>query len=197
MHQQGFLMIQTGCPICRGEGTIVRKPCESCKGSGLVASEESLRISIPAGVEDGATLRLAGRGEAAPGGGQPGNLYVNLQVVPDPRFERDGADLHTVVPLSFPQAALGATVKAPSLDGEVDVTVAPGTQHGEKVTLRGKGLPHMQGRGSGDIIVHLRLMVPKSLTAEQEQALRAFAAAGGDHVEPPNERGSFWRKKRK
>ena len=197
MHRQGFLMIQTACPICRGEGTIVRKPCEPCRGSGLTSAEEALQVNIPAGVEDGATLRLTGRGEAAPGGGQPGNLYVNLQVVADPRFERDGADLHTVVPLSFPQAALGATLKAPTLDGEVELDVGPGTQPGETVVLRGKGLPRLQVRGVGDLIVHLRLVVPKNLSPEQEQTLRSYAGAGGDQVEPPNDRGGFWRKKRK
>jgi molecular chaperone DnaJ len=197
MHQQGFLMIQTTCPICRGEGTIVRQPCSSCRGSGLTVAEESLQVTIPAGVEDGSTLRLTGRGEAAPGGGQPGNLYVGLHVENDPRFERDGADLHTLVVLSFPQAALGASVKAPSLDGDIEVAVPAGTQPGDTVTLRGKGLPRLQGRGNGDLVAHLKLVVPKSLSPEQEQALRAFAGAGGDVVEPPSERGSFWRKKRK
>jgi len=197
MHQQGFLMIQTTCPICRGEGAIVRKPCPTCRGSRLVASEESLQVNIPAGVEDGATLRVRGRGEGPPGEGQAGDLYVTLHVATDARFERDGADLHTVVALSFPQAALGATVKAASLDGEVEVNVAPGTQPGETVSFRGKGLPRLQSRGSGDLVVHLRLVVPKMLTGEQEEALRAFAGAGGDQVEPPGERAGFWRKKRK
>ena len=197
MHQQGFLMIQTTCPICRGEGTIVRKPCPTCRGSGLTSAEENLQVTIPAGVEDGSTLRLSGRGEAAPGGGQPGNLYVSLRVTNDPRFERDGADLHTLVALSFPQAALGATVKAPSLDGEIEVAIPEGTQPGDTVSFRGKGLPRLQGRGSGDLVMHLKLVVPRMLTAEQEQSLRAFASVGGDQVEPPTERGSFWRKKRK
>jgi molecular chaperone DnaJ len=197
MHQQGFLMIQTTCPICRGEGTIVRKPCTSCKGSGLTMSEDSLQVNIPAGVEDGSTLRIMGKGESAPGGGQAGNLYVALQIQSDPRFERDGADLHTLVPVSFPQAALGATVKAPSLDGDIEVTVQAGTQPGDTLSLRGKGLPRLQGRGHGDLVVHFKLVVPKSLSTEQEESLRAFAAVGGDHVEPPNERGGFWRKKRK
>jgi len=197
MHQQGFLMIQTTCPICRGEGTIVRKPCQTCRGSGLTLAEENLQVTIPAGVEDGSTLRLSGRGEAAPGGGQPGNLYVGLNVANDQRFERDGADLHTQVALSFPQAALGATIKASSLDGEIDVAVPVGPQPGDTVTLRGKGLPRLHGRGTGDLVVHLKLVVPKSLSPEQEQSLRAFASAGGDLVEPPSERGSFWRKKRK
>jgi molecular chaperone DnaJ len=197
MHQQGFLMIQTTCPVCRGEGTMVRKPCLSCRGSGLQAAEESLQVTIPAGVEDGATLRLTGRGEVAPGGGHPGNLYVTLHVASDPSFEREGADLHTLVLLSFPQAALGATVKAHSLDGDIDVSVPAGTQPGDTLGLRGKGLPRLQGRGAGDLVVHFKLVVPRSLSAEQEQSLRAYAAAGGDHVEPPSERGGFWSRKKK
>jgi molecular chaperone DnaJ len=197
MHQQGFLMIQTTCPICRGEGTIVRKPCQTCRGSGLTAAEETLQVSIPAGVEDGSTLRMTGRGEAAPGGGQAGNLYVGLQVTTDQRFERDGADLHTQVALSFPQAALGATIKSPSLEDDIEVAIPAGTQPGDTLTLRGKGLPRLHGRGTGDLVVHLKLVVPKTLSPEQEQSLRAFAGAGGDQVEPPGERGSFWRKKRK
>jgi molecular chaperone DnaJ len=175
----------------------VRKPCATCKGGGLTVAEERLQVNIPAGVEDGSTLRLTGRGEAAAGNGQPGNLYVTLHVASDPRFERDGADLHTQVLLSFPQAALGATVKAPSLDGEIDLAVPAGTQPGDTLSLRGKGLPRLQGRGSGDLVVHLKLVVPKSLSAEQEQSLRAFASAGGDQIEPPGERSGFWRKKRK
>jgi len=197
MHQQGFLMIQTTCPICRGEGSIVRQPCQTCRGGGLTLAEESFQVSIPAGVEDGSTLRLSGRGEAAPGGGQAGNLYVSLHVTNDPRFERDGADLHTLVTLSFPQAALGATIKSPSLDGDIEVAISAGTQPGDTVTLRGKGLPRLQGRGTGDLVVHLKLVVPKTLSPEQEQSLRAFASVGGDQVEPPGERSGFWRKKRK
>jgi molecular chaperone DnaJ len=118
-------------------------------------------------------------------------------VTHDPRFERDGADLHTLVMLSFPQAALGTTVKSPSIDGDIEVEIPAGTQSGDTVTLRGKGLPRLQGRGAGDLVVHLKLVVPKTLTPEQEQALRAFASAGGDVVEPHNERSGFWRKKRK
>jgi molecular chaperone DnaJ len=117
--------------------------------------------------------------------------------VNDPRFERDGADLHTQIALSFPQATLGATLKAPSLDGEIELSVPAGTQPGDTISLRGKGLPRLHGRGVGDLVVHLKLVVPKALSPEQEQSLRAFASAGGDAVEPPNERGSFWKKKRK
>ena len=197
VHAQGFLRISTTCPMCRGEGSVVRKPCPSCSGSGLRAVEESLQISVPQGVEDGSTLRLAGRGEGALGGGRAGNLYVHLRVAEDSRFERDGADLHTEVAISFPQAALGTTVKSQSLEGEVDVALAPGTQPGATVVLRGQGLPRLQERGRGDLIVHLRLVVPASLSREQEEALRAFAAAGGEKVEPPSEkRGLFGRRKK-
>jgi molecular chaperone DnaJ len=197
VHAQGFLMISTTCPACRGEGSLARRPCHSCNGSGLRVVEESLQISVPAGVEDGSTLRLAGRGEEAPGSARPGNLYVHIRVVEDSRFERDGADLHTEVAISFPQAALGTTVKSQSLDGEVDVVLAPGTQPGATVVLRGKGLPHLQERGRGDLIVHLKLVVPASLSPEQEAALRAFAAAGGEKVEAPSERRGIFGRRRK
>jgi molecular chaperone DnaJ len=195
MHSQGFLMISTTCPICRGEGKIIRKPCSVCEGSGIDHQEDSLQIAIPAGVEDGSTLRLMGRGEAAPRGGRPGNLYVILRVEPDPRFERDGADLHTEVPVSFPQLALGDRVAVPTLDGESEVDIPPGTQPGETVALEGHGMPRLEGRGNGDVIAHLKLVVPKSLSLEEEQALRAYAAAGGQRVAP--ERGGFFRKKKK
>jgi molecular chaperone DnaJ len=159
--------------------------------------EESLQISVPAGVEDGSTLRLAGRGEEAPGGVRSGNLYVHIRVADDARFERDGADLHTEIAISFPQAALGTTVKSQSLDGEVDVVLAPGAQPGATVVLRGKGLPHLQERGRGDLIVHLKLVVPASLSPEQEAALRAFAAAGGEKVEAPSEKRGIFGRRRK
>src|SRR5262245_38352208 len=128
MHSQGFLMISTTCPVCRGEGRVVRKPCTSCDGTGLDHEEEALQVNVPAGVEDGSTLRLVGRGEAAPNGGRTGNLYVILRVQGDERFERDGADLHAEVAVSFPQMALGDTVEVPTLDGDGTVEIPPGTQ---------------------------------------------------------------------
>ena len=123
MHSQGFLMISTTCPVCRGEGRVVRKPCNTCDGTGLDHQEETLQVSVPAGVEDGSTLRLVGRGEAAPGGGRAGNLYVILRVAADDRFERDGADLHAEIAVSFPQLALGDTVEVPTLDGEGSIEI--------------------------------------------------------------------------
>jgi molecular chaperone DnaJ len=195
MHSQGFLMISSTCPVCRGEGRVVRKPCTQCDGSGVDQQEDTLQISIPAGVENGSTLRLMGRGEAAPRGGQPGNLYVVLRVQDDERFERDGADLHTEVEVTFPQLALGDKVAVPTLEGDAEVEIAPGTQPGETIPLTGHGMPRLGARGKGDVIVHLKLIVPSELTAEEDTHLRAYAAAGGQRVSP--ERGGFFRRKKK
>jgi molecular chaperone DnaJ len=196
MHSQGFLMISSTCPVCRGEGRVVRKPCPECHGGGVERQEETLQVTIPAGVEDGSTLRLMGRGEAAPRGGQPGNLYVVLRVAEDERFERDGADLHTEVSVSFPQLALGAHLTAPTLTEDTELDVRAGTQPGDTVTLRGLGMPSLEGRARGDLVVHLKLVVPKSLSPDEEQHLRAFADVGGDKVKAERA-GLFGRKKKK
>jgi molecular chaperone DnaJ len=197
VHSQGFLMITTTCSRCGGEGRVIRNPCRTCEGQGLVLVEDRLQVTIPAGVEDGATLRVGGRGEASPGGGRAGNLYVGIRVLGDERFERDGADLHTEVDISFPQAALGARVKVPTLTAEEEFEIERGTQPGDTVVLRGRGLPRLRERGQGDLVVHLRVVVPKKLTDEQEAHLRAFAGAS-DPVEPPSheKRGLFGRKKK-
>jgi molecular chaperone DnaJ len=195
MHSQGFLMISTTCPVCRGEGRVVRKPCNNCDGTGLDEQEDTLQVNIPAGVEDGSTLRLVGRGEAAAQGGRAGNLYVILRVQADERFERDGADLHAEVSVSFPQLALGDTVEVPTLDGEGSVDIPPGTQPGETLALRGRGMPRIDGRGRGDLVAHLKLVVPSSMSEEEETHLRAYAASGGQRVSP--ERGGFFKRKKK
>lgn len=197
VHSQGFLMISTTCPMCQGEGEIIRTPCGTCRGTGLEEVEETLQVSIPPGVEDGSTLRLSGRGESSPRGGRAGHLYVVVRVEADQRFERDGADLHTAATITFPQAALGGNVSVGTLDGDMELAVKPGTQPGEQLVLRGKGLPRLQERGVGDLIVHFKLAVPTSLTEEQTEHLRAFAAAGGDKVEPPNERSGFFRRRKR
>jgi molecular chaperone DnaJ len=195
MHSQGFLMISTNCPVCRGQGKVIRKPCPTCDGSGMQAQADTLQVQIPPGVEDGATLRIMGRGEASPNGGRPGNLYVVLRIEPDERFERDGADLHTEVPVSFPQLALGDRVMVPTIDSEVEAEIPPGTQPGDAISLAGRGMPRMDGRGKGAIVAHLKLVVPTTLSPEEEAHLRAYAAAGGQRVTP--ERGSFFRRKKK
>jgi molecular chaperone DnaJ len=200
LHSQGFLRIATTCPVCRGAGKVIRKPCATCEGAGTTLREEVLQIAIPAGVEDGATLRLSGRGEVGPGG-RTGNLYVYLEVQSDPRFERDGADLHTEVHISFPQAALGDRIAVPVLSeesatAETELDLPAGTQPGDTLTLKGRGLPRVDGHGTGSLIVHVRLVVPTSLSAEQSTHLRAFAEAGGQRVDTA-ERGGFFKRKKK
>jgi molecular chaperone DnaJ len=189
-------MIQTTCPVCRGEGRVIRNACPTCDGNGFERQEDALQISVPAGVEDGSTLRVGGRGEAGPRGGAAGNLFVVLRVREDERFERDGVHLHTEVEVSFPQLALGARVTVPTLTGDAEVDVRAGSQPGDTVSLRGQGMPSLEGRGHGDIVAHLKLVVPKSLSDEAEQHLRAFAQAGGDKV-TPEKSGLFGRKKKK
>jgi molecular chaperone DnaJ len=196
MHSQGFLMISTTCPVCRGEGKVIRKPCATCEGSGFERQQDTLQITVPAGVVDGSTLRLVGRGEAGPRGGQPGHLYIILRVEEDERFERDGADLHTEIAVTFPQLALGAKIKVPTLGDDAEIDVRAGTQPGETVSLRGQGMPHLEGRGRGDVVAHLRLVVPKSLSGDEAQHLRAFAEAGGDKI-APEKPGLFGRKKKR
>ena len=196
VHSQGFLMITTACNRCGGAGQVIRHACPGCEGGGVVPVDDKLQVAIPAGVEDGATLRVAGRGETSARGGRPGNLYVNINVAADPRFERDGADLHTELDVSFPQAALGPRLSVPTLDEDETVEVARGSQPGDTIVLRGRGLPHLRERRSGDLVVHLRLVVPEALTEEQEQRLRAFADALGDAPAPQKKKGFFGRKKK-
>jgi molecular chaperone DnaJ len=198
VHTQGFLMISTTCPVCHGEGEVIRSPCPQCQGTGMELIEEKLQVAIPSGVEDGSTLRLSGRGESSRSG-RTGNLYVVIRILPDPRFEREGADLHTQATVTFAQATLGHTVVVPAIDGRaVEVPVERGSQPGDTVVLRGQGLPRLQQRGNGDLVVHLKLVVPEALTPEQEQHLRAFAAAGGEKIEPSHDKGGgFFRRRKK
>jgi molecular chaperone DnaJ len=195
MHSQGFLMISSACPNCRGEGRVIRKPCRKCEGTGMDHEEETLEVAIPAGVEDGSTLRIMGRGEAGPQGGRAGNLYVILRVQPDERFERDGADLHTEIAVSFPQLALGDHVTVSTVDGEAALDIPAGSQASQTISLAGHGMPRVDRGGKGDLIVHLKLVVPTSLSAEEEAHLRAFAEAGGSRVTP--ERAGFFGGKKK
>jgi molecular chaperone DnaJ len=197
VHAQGFFMIGTTCPTCRGSGETIADPCTQCRGSGLAVRREKLKVEVPAGVDDGSTLRLAGRGEPGPRGGAAGHLYVLLHVEADPRWRRDGDDLLCEIPLSFAQAALGDSVSVPTLDGEVEVEVEPGTQPGETVTLRGKGAPRVQRGGHGNLVVRFRVDVPRKLTQRQEELLREFAHEEGLRLEGKRPHGLFGRRRKK
>ena len=184
-HNQGIFMIATTCPTCRGRGRVVRDKCGACRGGGVERKQESVVVNVPAGIDDGQTLRVPGKGMAGPNGGPPGHLYVTFHVEPkddETRFERDGDDLHTAVRLSFAQAVLGARVKVETLEEPVELDVAAGTQPGTVKVLRGRGMPNVHGRGVGDLAVHLTVDVPKKLTAEQKRAVEELARV----IEPPS-----------
>ncbi len=174
-YQQGFFSVMRTCPNCSGSGRIIKTPCKGCRGKGRVEREKSIELKIPAGVETGSRLRIAGEGEAGVNGGPSGDLFVVLHVKEHERFERQGANLYSAVPITFAQAALGAEIKVPTLDGEEELKVPAGTQTGTVFRLKSHGMPALGGRGKGDLFVAVTLITPKSLTKEQRKLLEQLA----------------------
>jgi len=175
-YQQGFFTVARTCGQCRGTGSIVAKPCLTCRGAGRVQKEKKLSVRIPAGIATGQRLRLSGEGEAGPGGGPPGDLYVVVHVQEHPFFQRDGNDLYCEIPLNFPTLALGGEIKIPTLDGHQELSIPTGTQSGATFRVRSKGMPDVSGRGHGDLLVTVRVNTPKKLTKEQKKLLEQLAA---------------------
>jgi molecular chaperone DnaJ len=188
----GQMMTATPCNACRGTGREILSPCRDCRGEGRVTLPATVEVQVPAGIDDGQRLRLAGRGPAAPRGGAPGDLYVSIAVRPHPRFERIGDDLHHVLRLPMTQAALGAHLRIATLDGEEDLVIPAGTQTGRTFRLRGRGVPALRGRGRGDLILTVEVVVPEKLTAEEAQLVRRLAELRGEDV-APREEGFFSR----
>ena len=177
----GQLVTARTCPDCGGVGTKIRHPCPDCAGEGRVRARRTITVKVPAGVDNGMRLRLAGEGEVGPGGGPPGDLYVEIHERPHPIFSRDGDNLHCRVSLPMTAAALGTSVTIETLDGEESVTVAPGTQSGTIMTMRARGVPHLsRGVGRGDLYVHLDVETPVDLDDEQEQVMRELARLRGE-----------------
>ncbi|HVW81314.1 MAG TPA: molecular chaperone DnaJ [Mycobacteriales bacterium] len=177
----GQIVTSRPCPDCGGFGTKIRNPCPDCGGDGRVRARRTVTVKVPAGVEDGMRLRLAGEGEVGPGGGPAGSLYVEIHERTHPSFVRDGDDLHCKVEVPMTAAALGTEVKLTTLDGEERLVVKPGTQSGSVTTLRGRGVPHLnRGVGRGDIHVHFDVITPTKLDGEQERLLRELAKARGE-----------------
>ena len=174
---QGFLTVARPCPKCQGTGEVVKNPCKACRGEGRQRAERLLNIKIPAGIEDGMQLRVSGEGSSGLHGGPPGDLYVLVRIREHAVFVRNGADLFCDLPVSFPQLALGVDVDVPVLDGKETLTVPAGSQPHHVLRLRGKGMPHLRGRGRGDACYRLVLEVPQKLNAKQRDALEAFEAA--------------------
>lgn len=173
---QGFFTMLQTCPRCGGGGRVITNPCAECGGQGRVRVRRQVTVKIPPGVEDGTRLRLIGQGEAGARGGPPGDLYVVVQVPPHPRFARDGADLHVEEEVSAFHAALGTTLTVATLEGSEEVTVPAGSQPGDTVVLRGKGLPRLRHAGTGDLVVHLKVTVPKKLSKRQRELLGEIVA---------------------
>ncbi len=191
MHSQGFFMVSTTCPECRGQGQVIKDPCPDCDGGGVSREEDEVQLTVPAGVEDGQTLRLSGQGNVSGRGGRPGDLYVHLHVEADDRLHREGPDLFVEVHLSIPLATLGGTVTIPVLRGEEEIDVEPGTQPGDVKLLRGEGVARLDGRGKGDQVIRFRVEVPRTLSSRAKELLRELAEEMGDEV--PERRGLFSR----
>ncbi len=176
----GQVMTSRPCPQCGGFGTVIKNPCPECSGDGRVRTRRSLDVRIPAGVDTGTRIQLTGEGEVGPGGGPPGDLYVEVVEKPHPLFIRRGDDLHVMLPVPMTAAALGTSVELETLDGVETVDVRPGTQSGQEIPLRGKGVGHLRAGGRGDLFVHVEVQTPTKLDDEQEELLRRLAALRGE-----------------
>ena len=190
IQSAGVFRLQTTCPACRGAGSVIREKCPACGGAGLTEEQVERKVTIPAGVDNDVRVRLAGEGEPGALGGPPGDCYCAVVIEEHPFLMRDGRDLHCRVPVTFCQAALGATVEVPTLDGAKPLDIKRGTQPGDVIRVRGLGMPEIRGRGIGDLHVHVEVEVPKTLSPREEELLREFAAEEQKGVSP--RRSSFF-----
>ncbi|PYG29169.1 molecular chaperone DnaJ [Pelagimonas varians] len=179
---QGFFTVERACPTCSGLGQIIKNPCKSCAGNGRVQKERSLSVNIPAGVETGTRIRLAGEGEAGMRGGPPGDLYIFIEVNAHKIFEREGTELHCRVPVSMTSAALGGDIEVPTIDGgRSRVKIPSGSQSGRQMRLRGKGMPALRGGGVGDMFIELAVETPVNLSSRQKELLKEFEGLSEDN----------------
>jgi molecular chaperone DnaJ len=192
----GNMVTVAACSRCRGQGQIITDPCPQCEGSGRVETAEEFTVDIPPGIESGQHLEYEGYGDAGDGG-PPGSLYVRITVAPHPHLVREGMNLHSLLTISFSQAALGDRVQAVTLEGEHEITVPAGIQSGEQIKLKGQGLPHLRRRGRGDQLVTVQVVTPTSLTERQRELLEQLALESGDELPtaPPEAKGFFERLK--
>lgn len=165
------LVVHDGCPTCQGSGMVNNRACPTCGGAGVVERQKTLEVKIPRGVKEGAKIRLTGKGGPGMFGGPPGDLYLIPRILPHPRFERQGDDLYTEVAVTFPEAALGAEVEVPTMDGRLTANVPAGTSSGQKLRLRGKGMPKLHGGGHGDLYAKIRVTVPKNLSEHERELI--------------------------
>jgi len=190
--QQGFFSIQQTCPKCHGTGKVIAEPCSTCHGAGRVKKQKTLSVKIPAGVDEGDRIRLAGEGEPGVNGGPPGDLYVQMQVKPHAVFQRDHDDLHCEMPISFATAALGGEIEIPTLDGSAKIKVPAESQSGKVFRLRGKGIKGVRSQTHGDLLCHVVIETPVNLTERQKELLREFEAVTQSDRERHNPRAKSW-----
>jgi molecular chaperone DnaJ len=184
-HAQGFFTLERTCPTCQGRGQVIDNPCPACSGSGRVTRERTLSVNIPAGVEDGTRIRLAGEGEAGTRGGPAGDLYIFLSITPHAFFQREGADLHCRVPISMVTAALGGEFEVPTVDGnKTRVKVPEGTQSGRRFRIHGKGMPVLRSKQMGDMYVQVLVETPQKLTKRQRELLNEFERLSSKDTQP-------------
>lgn len=193
--QQGFFMVERTCPTCHGRGEVIESPCRACRGEGRVDQAQKLDVNVPAGVDTGTRIRLAGKGEAGPFGAPPGDLYIFIHIRRHPVFERDGTNLVTRMPITFTTAALGGTVAIPGLDGKsIELDIPAGIQTGKQLRKRGEGMPVLQGRGRGDLVAEIVVETPTRLSARQKELLRELQQTETGE-ECPQSKGFFDRLK--
>ena len=192
-HRSSFAMyVQVAaCPQCKGKGRLIETPCNNCRGSGLVRKRRKITVRVPMGIDEGNQLRLRGEGEMTSNSGEPGDLYVVVHVKPNQQFMREGDDLWYVAMISYPQAALGAEISVPTLEGPNTIKIHPGTQIGETITLRGKGMPRFRAYGKGDLHIRIGISVPEKLTLQQRTLLEQLAKELGADVQTKSHKFRF------
>lgn len=188
----GQMQTSSTCPQCGGEGTIIKNKCKTCHGDGIVKSEEVVTIKIPAGVNDGMQLSMSGKGNAAARGGVPGDLIILIEEIPHPDLKRDGKNLLYDLYISFPEAALGATVEVPTVDGKAKVKLSSGTQGGKVLRLKGKGLPDINGYGKGDLLVNINVWTPKNLSSDEKKMLEKLKQSDNFKPNPTSQDKSYF-----
>lgn len=182
----GRIRSRQACDRCGGKGKIIENPCETCHGTGKERQSHEIKVTVPAGVEDGQQMRLEGQGEAGENGGPYGDLYIVFRVKPSDKYQRDGTEIYITIPITFPQATLGDEIKVDTVHGPVSLKIPAGTQSGTKFRLRGKGAPHLRSKQMGDETVTVNVTTPKHLNDKQKEALMEFVRAGGDKIDPQN-----------
>jgi molecular chaperone DnaJ len=183
-YQQGFFSVARTCPVCQGTGMLIENPCTTCRGQRVLNRPHTLQVKVPAGVEDGTRILYSGHGDAGLDGGPAGDIYVVLHVADHPFFERDGKDLHCAIPISFTQAALGAKVKIPTLEGEATLDIPEGTQTGTSFRVRKRGMPVLNSSARGDLFVEVKVATPEKLTRQQRELMEQLAQTLGQENKP-------------